>query len=58
MPAVNHSAYYAARAEKARKLAENARDQAIKKIHEKMADEYEMLFAVAERPGLRHISKM
>ena len=44
--------YYAMRAETVRNLAKNARDQSIKKIHENMARQYDMLAANAKRKYL------
>jgi hypothetical protein len=45
MPELNDPEYYAARAEKARELAEAATDREIAAIHRRMADSY---FELAE----------
>ena len=50
----NDPSYYATRAEVARRLADKARDRAIKQIHEEMAREYENLAFNFERPRLRY----
>lgn len=53
----NNADYYRGRAENARRLAESAVSASIRKIHEEMAENYELLANDAEgRPTLRIVT--
>lgn len=50
----NTPEYYARRCKKERELAAAAHDPEIAKIHEELAEHYEMLIALSQRPNVEH----